>query len=80
MRGLVAYSACKLPQAPTSPQRGEVPSESEVMRGPFRTLRNGRTAPSSGPAGHLLPAGEKRKQAAARLPSSTYLLNMEIAP
>ncbi len=40
--------------------RGEVPSVGEAMRGlpgPAFALR----APSSGPAGHLLPAGEKRE-------------------
>jgi hypothetical protein len=53
------------PLSPSSPQRGEVPSECEAMRG-----RSTREAPSSDPSGHLLPAGEKREHAAGTFAKS----------
>ena len=57
-------------RSPSSPQRGEVPSECEAMRGATAragAIRNhsegGLRAPSSGALRHLLPAGEKREMA-----------------
>ncbi len=53
---------------PSSPQRGEVPSECEAMRGPS-ARRPLASPPSSGATRHLLPDGEKRD--GQRLPSKT---------
>ncbi|MEK1929257.1 MAG: type ISP restriction/modification enzyme [Pararhizobium sp.] len=50
--------------APTSPRRGEVPSACEAMRGLCANSKP--AAPSSGPLGHLLAAGEKREQRGGR--------------
>ena len=62
--GDVVVKTEELRQSPSSPQRGEVPSEDEAMRGAFSKTQS-YPAPSSGPSGHLLPAGEKREIAAA---------------
>ncbi len=56
---------------PSSPQRGEVPSECEAMRGPSARCPLA-SPPSSGATRHLLPDGEKRT--GERLPSKARSL------